>query len=156
MISFIKNPEISVILSEKDVSYLKKHLVEHDINPDRVKFGKNEIEILQKLEKTEVAETNDDKRKRKKAITKDTKRISLNDLKHLSNEQFICDIEGAEIELPKNEIVERDPVLEERIQRLKAQQANKVYESMVRNVDSRLKQTDPTESIAFQSKRKKN
>lgn len=152
MISFIKNPEISVILSSQVT-------VRSDLTFDRIqgriKFSKNEINILQELEKIIVAETEHELPKRKKMVKKNAKKISLVDLRQLmSNEKFLCDILGDyEIELPKNEIIERNPVLEERIQRLKAQQANKVYESMVRNVDSRLKQTDPTESIAFQSKK---
>lgn len=152
MISFIKNPEISVILSEKDVSsYIGKQ--NEFATQGRVKFSKNDIDILRKLEKTEVAVEEDDLPK-KKRNRKSSTRISLNDLKQLRKEKYLCDLmEDAEIELPKNEIVERNPVLEERVQRLKAQQANRVYESMVRNVDSRLKQTDPTDSIAFQSKK---
>jgi len=58
---------------------------------------------------------------------------------------------GSQIVLPKNKEVERNPILEERCQKLKAQQANLVYKQMTKNVDS-VRQKFPEDTIAFQMK----
>lgn len=168
MISFVKNPEINLILSDQNASINKKSKNKDVSTPKQVEFTKKEIDVLKKLEKTEIGKaeekenSNSEKLAKKKNNKSNKKRtsLSLNELKQLKQQLeeenlFLCDIlendENAVIELPKNEIQERNPELEARVQRLKAQQANKAYESMVRNVDARLKMTDPKDSIAFQS-----
>lgn len=168
MISFVKNPEINLILSDQNASINKKSKNKDVSSPKQVEFTKKEIDVLKKLEKTEIGKaeekenSNSEKLAKKKNNKSNKKRtsLSLNELKQLKQQLeeenlFLCDIlendENAVIELPKNEIQERNPELEARVQRLKAQQANKAYESMVRNVDARLKMTDPKDSIAFQS-----
>lgn len=52
--------------------------------------------------------------------------------------------------LPQNEIVERDPVLEARCQRLRLEQSAREYKAMTKNVDNARKHI-PEDTIAFQS-----
>lgn len=59
-------------------------------------------------------------------------------------------IEGSEIVLPKNQEVPRNPELELRCQKLKAQQENKVYQDMTKNVDN-VRKKYPEDTIAYQS-----
>ncbi|XP_058836913.1 transmembrane protein 199 [Topomyia yanbarensis] len=56
-----------------------------------------------------------------------------------------------EIILPENEIMERNPELEARCQKLRRQQEAKQYEAMTRNVDS-LRTHHPQDTISFQMK----
>jgi hypothetical protein len=106
---------------------------------------------IPKVNEEEPKDVSDQKKKKKEAIPVTVK--GLKEIKNsLNDNEFLCDLlEDAAIELPQNEIVERNPELEERIEKLKAQQQNRAYESMVRNVDSRRKHTEPEDSIAFQS-----
>lgn len=60
-------------------------------------------------------------------------------------------IENCCMHLPMNEIIERNPELEERCQRLREQQQNKEYLDMTKNVDSTLKYV-PEDTIAYQVK----
>lgn len=59
-------------------------------------------------------------------------------------------LEGSEIILPKNKEVPRNPELESRCQKLKAEQENKVYNDMTKNVDN-VRKRYPEDTIAFQS-----
>lgn len=52
--------------------------------------------------------------------------------------------------LPQNEIIERDPVLEARCQRLRLEQSAREYKAMTKNVDNARKHI-PEDTIAFQS-----
>lgn len=167
--SFIKNSEIRVLINEKDLGKYKKKESGDENNQSTVQFTKNELELLRKLDETDFEEDdeqekseNDEIKKRpaEKKQAKDLKQksLTLQELKDLKNQfgddQFLCDIlnEDAVIELPQNEMVERNPVLEERVKRLKAQQANREYNSMTKNVDARRKHHEPTDSIAYQGK----
>ncbi|XP_067630009.1 uncharacterized protein [Eurosta solidaginis] len=60
-------------------------------------------------------------------------------------------IEDCSLELPKNEEMERNPVLEARCQRLREQQQNQEYLNMTKNVDSGLKHI-PDDTLAYQVK----
>lgn len=90
--------------------------------------------------------------------------INLNDIKWLhlvlvekrrTNETFTMYLhellEDAKLKLPKNEVIERDPVLEARCVRLRMEQDARVYNAMTKNVDSR-RQNLPEDTIAYQSK----
>ena len=58
---------------------------------------------------------------------------------------------GCDIKLPQPVVEPRSQELEARIQRLKAEQANREYKAMTKNVDTgRLR--EPEETIAYQSK----
>lgn len=59
-------------------------------------------------------------------------------------------IEESQLVLPKNEIIERNPELEARCQKLKMQQDARMYRNMTRNVDS-TKRYHAEDTIAFQS-----
>uniref|UniRef100_A0A1A9W2U4 Endoplasmic reticulum-based factor for assembly of V-ATPase n=1 Tax=Glossina brevipalpis TaxID=37001 RepID=A0A1A9W2U4_9MUSC len=77
-------------------------------------------------------------------------------LEHLRKEAGITlhlnDIlEISSLELPQNEIIERNPVLEARCQRLRKEQENREYAKMTKNVDSTYKHY-PEDTIAYQIK----
>lgn len=163
MISFLKSPEINVSLPKNAKNIVNKHKKNNDITEDKpIFFSDYELDLLKKLENFEIPKhekeykENLSNEKIKKKKKKDTISVTLKALKeiksNLSENEFLCDLlEDATIELPENEIIERNPELEARIEKLKAQQQNRAYESMVRNVDSRRKHTEPEDSIAFQS-----
>lgn len=101
---------------------------------------------------------------RKKQNGKSTKKLllNLNDLKwlhvYLNNKRKSDDsvkylhefLEGSTLLLPKNEIIERNPDLEARCQRLRRQQEDRDYNAMTRNVDCS-RQHLPDETISYQS-----
>jgi hypothetical protein len=159
MISFLKTPEINVLFPKSAKSIVNKSKKKDTAGDKAVSFSDYELSLLKKLENYEIPKVNeeepkdvsDQKKKKKEAIPVTVK--GLKEIKNsLNDNEFLCDLlEDAAIELPQNEIVERNPELEERIEKLKAQQQNRAYESMVRNVDSRRKHTEPEDSIAFQS-----
>ncbi|XP_037947992.1 uncharacterized protein LOC119683446 [Teleopsis dalmanni] len=60
-------------------------------------------------------------------------------------------IEKCELILPQNEIIERNPELEARCQKLREQQQNLEYQKMTKNVDATLKNF-PEDTIAYQMK----
>jgi hypothetical protein len=161
MQSFINSPEIQVLISQRDLSSHKKSKKLDDTPVENVEFSKREEEILKKIETINFEENfneNDENNENDKATNKKGKGkqtpLTLQELKNLKqqlgDEIFLCDLIN-DLDLPQNEIVERNPVLEARIKKLKAQQANKEYDSMTRNVDSSRKNVEPTDSIAFQS-----
>lgn len=89
--------------------------------------------------------------------------LNLNDLKWIHNylvEQRATKkstiylhelINGSKIVLPKNDLIERNPILEARCQRLRREQDEREYHSMTKNVDC-TRTKAPDESIAYQSK----
>ncbi|KAG5673903.1 hypothetical protein PVAND_003904 [Polypedilum vanderplanki] len=165
MLSFVKNSEIKVLINEKHLPKNKKKFVPNEDICKLVQFNKRELELLKELNETSIKDESDNEKsendeielkKEEKVKQKSLTLRELKDLKQqLGEEIFLCDIlekSSAVLELPKNEIVERNPELEERIQRLKAEQANREYNSMTRNVDSRRKNHDPKDSIGYQIK----
>lgn len=60
-------------------------------------------------------------------------------------------LEGCQIKLPENEIIERNPELEARCEKLRQQQQNQEYMKMTKNVDAALKNY-PEDTIAYQMK----
>lgn len=60
-------------------------------------------------------------------------------------------IMGCDVKLPQPEVEPRNQELEARIQRLKAEQANREYKAMTKNVDT-VRVHEPEETISYQSK----
>lgn len=60
-------------------------------------------------------------------------------------------LDGINIDLPQPKVTPRNPVLEARIKKLTAQQNNRDYEAMTKEVDP-VKKRYPEDTIAFQSK----
>jgi Endoplasmic reticulum-based factor for assembly of V-ATPase len=156
--SFIVNPEVQLLISSKSLpSKLKGSTSKSSPRSvsKPVEFSERELELLIKLNETKVEKPQRNENKVEKASKKDkSKSYTLPEVKKLKEElgdaTFLCDlIAGAELRLPENEVIERNPELEKRIQRLKAQQEQRVYDSMTKNVDSRRKY-EPEETIAFQ------
>lgn len=58
---------------------------------------------------------------------------------------------GCDVKLPEPEVQPRNQELEARIQRLKAEQANREYKAMTKNVDT-MRVHEPEETISYQSK----
>lgn len=89
-------------------------------------------------------------------------RLSLTDIKWLQ-EQFVKIPDGSrpnsfhdlmigcDVKLPEPEVQPRNQELEARIQRLKAEQADREYKAMTKNVDTTRVQ-EPEETISYQSK----
>jgi len=114
---------------------------------------------LKKLSKAEA------KRHRTKLRDRTVSRLTLNliDLKWLNvtlkiqrdagiSTEFLHELlEGSKLILPKNEIIERDPVLEARCQRLKREQEERRYHAMTKNVDTNRRHA-PDDTIGYQLK----
>lgn len=62
-------------------------------------------------------------------------------------------VEGSQLILPSNEIIERNPELEARCQRLKLEQDEQRYRQMTKNVDC-TRSYEPEETISYQGKSK--
>ena len=60
-------------------------------------------------------------------------------------------LEGVDVILPQPKVTPRNPELEARVKKLKAQQQNRDYKAMTKSVDS-LRKHLPEDSFAFQSK----
>lgn len=60
-------------------------------------------------------------------------------------------LENCELVLPENEVLERNPELEARCQKLRQKQEEYLYHKMTRNVDNSFKDSAPEDSISFQS-----
>lgn len=126
----------------------------------------DEIEIedlndaeLKNLSKAEA------KRQRTKLREQNLSRLTLNlnDLKWLNrilNKQrdagkstvYLHELlEGSKLILPKNELIERNPELEARCQRLKREQEERRYQAMTKNVDTN-RRNAPDDTIGYQCK----
>lgn len=158
--SFIANPEVQLIVSSKSLPGKQKSSTSkssHDVSSKLVEFSERELELLIKLNDLEVQTLKSNRHKTEKSLKNDkTKSFTLPEVKQLKEElgdsTFLCDLmPGTELRLPENEVIERNPVLEKRIQRLKLQQEQRVYDTMTKNVDSRRK-FEPEETISYQCK----
>lgn len=158
--SFIVNPEIKLFVSSKNIPRSKKSKDEkssHKSTSSHQKFSERELDLLKKVSELKFDKLSTKENKRENHVKRDkTKSLTLPELKQLKSNlgesTYLCDIiDGAELQLPENEIVLRNPELEERIQRLKAQQDQRVYNSMTKNVDSSRKFI-PEETISYQRK----
>lgn len=158
--SFIVNPEINVVISIKDLPAKFKTNEGKSSRSSvtaQVKFTERELDILKKVDKLEADKKSTNLNSKKASLKKEkTTSLTLPQLKQLKKDigdsAFLCDfVDSAELRLPENEIVERNPVLEKRIQRLKAEQEQRVYNSMTKNVDNSRKYM-PEETISFQCK----
>lgn len=161
--SFIVNPEIKLVISNKNIPRNNKSKDEkssQNSTPSQVKFSDHERDLLKKINnlqfsKLSTKEVKKEKPREKHAKREKTTAFTLSEVKKLKEDlgdSFLCDIISvAELQLPENEIVERNPELEARVQRLKAQQEQRVYNSMTKNVDSSRKHI-PEETISYQCK----
>lgn len=158
-VSFVKNPEIRLVVSKKHLPKKDQKNTRNSSHDRPIQFTADEIEILTKIDKlTDLPEPSAESSELQKKSTKRDKvvELTLPQLKQLHAEldesSFICDLidlSAYELKLPENEIVPRNPQLEERIQRLKAEQEQRRYDDMTRNIDSG-KVHHPEDSIAFQ------
>ena len=156
--SFIISPEIKVNIDNKSLPVNFKGKADKSSQQSvskQVKFSEREKEILKKLSSGDVEKLSTNDSTNVKAKKDKTTALTLTELKRLKIElagkSFLCDvIEGADFKLPENEIVERNPELEKRVQRLMREQEQRVYNSMTKNVDSSRK-FEPEETIAYQS-----
>lgn len=125
----------------------------------------SENEEIETVGDDETSSKNEVRRKRAKQREMERAKLTLNlnDMKWLNNHLierrrngaetvYLHELlEGSKLILPKNEIIERNPELEARCQRLKREQDERSYQTMTRNVDcSRTKA--PDDSIGYQSK----
>lgn len=150
--SFIVNPEIKLVVDRKILPKVTKGHTDVDGTSKRVTFSERELDLLKKVNNLDIAPQNYENKK--ETLKRDkTTTLSLDELKQLkAGGTFLCDvIDTASLVLPQNEFVERNPVLEERIQRLKRDQEQRVYNTMTKNVDTRRKY-EPEETISYQCK----
>jgi hypothetical protein len=160
-ISFVKNTGIKLAFNNKHLpkNLDKKSCSESD--QKSIQFSEREYELIKEIDKFEnikEEEPAEDKQivnsKKKEKFTE----LTLPEIKNLKaklgDTKFLCDfidVSALHLKLPENEIIPRNPELEERIQRLKAEQEQRKYESMTKNVDATRKHK-PEDTIAFQSK----
>lgn len=100
-------------------------------------------------------------RQKEKELSKLT--LNLNDLRWINrylaekreideNAGYLHDLlEGSKLVLPQNEIIERNPELEARCQRLRREQDERSYKTMTKNVDCSRTHA-PDDTISYQSK----
>lgn len=157
--SFIVNPEIRLVITKKSLSSLTKSKDgkgSKTSTQSQVNFSEREQELLKKLSDFEISIEKPAEQKENTAKRDKTTTLTLNGLKELKASleagSYLCDAIGeAELILPENEIVERNPVLEKRIQRLKREQEQRVYNTMTKNVDTS-RRFEPEETISYQCK----
>lgn len=137
------------------------------------KLLSQDIEVLNKIKK-EYSQKNNIKSD-KKPKEEETKPEILNNDKHkhiyldLKDLDFILDyivkrnasctdkiylhelLAKSTIVLPQNEVIKRNPILEARCEKLRAEQEARHYRSITKNVDNQRKH-EPEETIAYQSK----
>lgn len=167
MFSFIENPEIHLLI-QKTSNINKKKNRKDELTQQgaqkTISFTDRELLLLKKVNELEIVSekatksSDDEISARKKPNSNQVSPLLLTELKQLREELskdglYLCDIvlDQSTLQLPQNTIRERNPVLEERIQKLKAQQDQRAYKSMTKNVDSTRKFM-PEDTIAFQSK----
>lgn len=131
-----------------------------------------DLKMLRRVEELvdeDLPKTNSPKANHDCKETKETKLIATENFLYLSDlrwlklwltqlrekkglDIFLHDlIDTCGLYLPMNEVIERNPELEARCQRLREQQQNKEYLDMTKNVDSTLKYV-PEDTIAYQVK----
>ncbi|KAM7359291.1 uncharacterized protein ACRADG_004462 isoform 1-T1 [Cochliomyia hominivorax] len=123
-----------------------------------------DLKLLKELLNENVTENPVQKEKSNKNTQKRKELyLYLNDLRWLSNflatlrkeqglDVYLNDIlETCDLELPQNEILKRNPVLETRCQKLREEQQNLEYRKMTKNVDAVLKHY-PEDTVAYQLK----
>lgn len=102
-------------------------------------------------------------RAKKKEADRSKLTLNLNDLRwinrYLTEQRQIDEsagylhelLEGSKLVLPQNEIIERNPELEARCQRLRREQDERSYKTMTKNVDCSRTHA-PDDTISYQSK----
>ncbi|XP_050326324.1 uncharacterized protein LOC126756682 [Bactrocera neohumeralis] len=142
------------------------------LGSDSVNKENIDLKLLRRVEELlddDVPKTNSPKASHDSEETKETKLIATENFLYLSDlrwlklwlkqlrekkglDIFLHDlIDTCRLYLPMNEVIERNPELEARCQRLREQQQNKEYLDMTKNVDSTLKYV-PEDTIAYQVK----
>jgi len=135
----IEDPHIKLKPPQKLIDYIVKNIKNVKDLPDNIKLLKNSSQ-----------------HKRADCL------LSLNDVKWLK--KFMSDqpnskkkvylhelLEGINVKLPQPKVTPRNPELEARIKKLRAQQNNRDYKAMTKGVDSSRKHL-PDESLAYQMK----
>lgn len=159
--------------NESEIEILKKLNKKTDFDFGKVITTNSDSESDSDDETDEEIESLDSKPKNKHetkklkekqtAKLKSTLTIDLKDLKWLnkaikdrrdSDEEFNLYlhelVETSKLILPKNETIERNPVLEKRCEKLRLQQEQREYNAMTKNVDNARREI-PEDSIASQS-----
>lgn len=163
--SFVTNPEVRVAISNKHLpkkNNKSSNKSNQNVEQKLIQFSEHEIEILKKVEKLSELDESPPPSPRENRIKSNKKdkvtEFTIPQIKklksELDNSTFLCDLidfSAIKLKLPENEIIPRNPELEKRIQRLKAEQEQRTYENMTRNIDSG-KARLPEDSIAFQCK----
>lgn len=176
----IVNPEITIEPSEDLIHFVKELRVNSDDLPCGIaeilngkdgakkKYKPAEHELFYKKDDQNFVRSldlKDPETKRRTCVThnKSTVILKLQDLywlydqilirnKTTENKIFLHDLlKGCLINLPQNQIIPRSEELEKRCQRLKAEQQNKEYNNMTKNVDS-LRKKFPEDTISYQLK----
>lgn len=176
----IENPTINIKPSQEIVNYIKNLDIKEDA-PEGIKallarkvmnnarkpfehrylMSEADREYINSLKLT--SELKSSPGNQKPAVTSDIL-LNLEDLYWLHN--VICKenesksskmyfheiFKGSEVVLPKNIEIPRSEELEKRCQRLKAQQQNRDYNKMTKNVDN-IRKKLPEDTIAYQCKR---
>lgn len=156
--------EISVLNELPKVDSNEFNLADLSIDFD----DSDDDELDEGIENLNSKPTSKSQAQKQKRLQKEKERarltINLNDIKWLNAklvekrnsdadfDLYLNDLlNGSRLVLPKNEILQRNPVLEARCVRLRLEQEARVYNAMTKNIDaSRTKL--PEDTIAYQSK----
>lgn len=159
------------LLNDKSVKVLKDYK-----NEKIISLNDNDMALLSKItdtvskEKKTETQQNDSKTKEKAVNTDKVNEkplkdlyLEVSDLEWLytflqERRQNVKDtpylhalLEGSQLKLPENEVIKRNPVLEARCVKLRAQQEAREYRKMTRTVDN-VRITHPEDTIQYQCK----
>lgn len=139
----VKPIEVSPLLTSEDIDFIKTFQSDKKVTFSQLPLSStsdNKIESSEKL--LSLQDLHWLYNYLQKNNKKSEKKVYLHEL-----------IEGSEIILPKNQEVPRNPELESRCKTLRAQQQNRAYHEMTKNVDN-VRKKYPEDTLAFQSKYK--
>lgn len=129
-----------VLLSVTDIEWLDSFLKHKRQNSETSECNLFQGDELDK-EISKLIKTSDILSKERTALTENkNKVVYLHEL-----------IEGCELVLPQNQVIERNPVLAARIKRLRKEQEDREYRAMTRNVDT-TKKFIAEDTLSYQSK----
>lgn len=161
---YIQNVKVSDDMPWGIKQFVFKNKIESEPRkPENIKhfISERDLDFIETLELNSRIENVDLKPPPKKPQTESKdKLLTLQDLywlydyikEHDEQKVYLHELfEGSEIVLPKNVEVPRSAELEKRCQKLKAEQQNREYNMMTKNVDNKRRQ-HPEDTISYQCK----
>lgn len=124
-------------LTQSDIEWLNQYLKEQRKTSESDLFTREELD----LEIKKILDESYSNRDLSNFLTEKNK-----------NSLYLFDLmKGCGLILPKNEVIERNPILAERVEKLKRENEEREYKAMTQNIDTNKKHF-PEDSVSFQSK----